>query len=144
LQRRRFIAGLGAAAIWPLIGHAQQLERVRRIGALYFFAQNDASSQSFVTAFTQALERLGWRDGENVRIDNRFAAGDLALFKQYAAQLASLAPDAILASTGPAAFAVREQTRTIPIVFVGSLIRSRSAWCEVSHTRAATHRVRLL
>jgi putative tryptophan/tyrosine transport system substrate-binding protein len=118
LNRGGFITLLAGAAAWPPAGRAQQLQRVRRIGALYFFAQNDASSQSFVKAFTQALERLGWRDGENVRIDNRFAAGDLALFKQYAAQLVSLAPDAILASTGPAAFAVREQTRTIRIVFV--------------------------
>jgi putative tryptophan/tyrosine transport system substrate-binding protein len=62
--------------------------------------------------------RLGWRDNENIRIDSRFAASDLALFKQYAAELVSLAPDAILASTGPAAFAVRDQTHTIPIVFV--------------------------
>jgi putative ABC transport system substrate-binding protein len=111
------IAVLGGAAAWPFLGHAQQPER-RRIGALYFFAKNDASSQAFVTAFTQALGSLGWREGENIRIDARFAAGDAALFKQYAAELVGLAPDAILASTGPAAFAVREQTRTTPIVFV--------------------------
>ena len=111
------IAVLGGAAAWPLLGHAQQPER-RRIGALYFFAKNDASSQAFVTAFTQALGSLGWREGENIRIDARLAAGDAALFKQYAAELVGLAPDVILASTGPVAFAVREQTRTIPIVFV--------------------------
>ena len=118
MRRRRLITALGGAALWPLAGHAQQAERMRRVGALYFFAQNDANSQAFATAFTQALGRLGWVAGKNIRIDSRFAAGDLALFKQYAAQLVSLAPDAILASTGPAAFAVREQTRTIPVVFV--------------------------
>ena len=85
---------------------------------MYFFAQNDEGSQAFVTAFTQALERLGWREGENIRIDCRFAAGDPALFKQHAAELVGLAPDAILASTAPAALAMHEQTRTIPIVFV--------------------------
>jgi putative tryptophan/tyrosine transport system substrate-binding protein len=118
MRRRRFITVLAGTAAWPLAGNAQQSERVRRIGALYFFAQNDASSQAFAAAFTQALGRLGWRENENIRIDSRFAAGDLALFKQYAAQLVGLAPDAILASTGPAAFVVREQTHTIPIVFV--------------------------
>jgi putative tryptophan/tyrosine transport system substrate-binding protein len=117
MKRRGFIILLGGAALaWPLAGHAQQTERMRRIGALYFFAQNDTIDQSFVTAFTQALERLGWRDGHNIRIDNRFAAGNLALFKQYAAELVNLAPDAILAATPPAVAALREQTRTIPIV----------------------------
>ena len=119
MRRREFIILLGGAALaWPLTGHAQQPERMRRIGALYFFAQNDTISQVFVTAFTQALERLGWRDGDNIRIDNRFAAGNLALFRQYAAELVNLAPDAILAGTPPAVAALREQTRTIPIVFV--------------------------
>jgi putative ABC transport system substrate-binding protein len=118
VRRRAFISALAGAAGWPLFADAQQPERTRRIGALYPFAQDDANSQAFATAFTQALGRLGWVTDKNIRIDSRFAAGDLALFKQYAAELVSLAPDIILASTGPAAFAVREQTRTIPIVFV--------------------------
>ena len=71
-----------------------------------------------VAAFVQALGRLGWVDGKNIRIDYRFAAGDPALFKTSAAELAGLSPDVILASTPPAIAAVRQQTRTIPVVFV--------------------------
>jgi ABC-type uncharacterized transport system substrate-binding protein len=71
-----------------------------------------------VAAVLQALQRLGWVAGRNIRIDYRFAAGDPALFKSYAAELVALSPDAILASTAPAASAVREVTRTIPTVFV--------------------------
>jgi putative ABC transport system substrate-binding protein len=75
-------------------------------------------AQAFLTAFAQALGRYGWAEGKNVRIDYRFAAGDPALFKTYAAELVGLSPDAVLASTGPAAAALRAQTRAIPIVFV--------------------------
>jgi len=71
-----------------------------------------------VTAFAQALARLGWIEGKNIRIDYRFAAGDPALFKTYAAELVGLSPDAILATTPPAVAALREQMRTIPIVFL--------------------------
>jgi putative ABC transport system substrate-binding protein len=71
-----------------------------------------------VSAFADALGRLGWVEGKNIRIDYRFAAGDPALYTAYAAELVGLAPDAILASPGTVATALREQTRTIPIVFV--------------------------
>ena len=71
-----------------------------------------------MTAFAGALARLGWVGGKNIRIDYRFAAGDPALYKTYAAELVGLSPDAILASSTPAAAALREQTRTTPIVFV--------------------------
>ena len=74
-------------------------------------------TQAFVAAFTQALRQLGWVEGKNLRTDYRFAAGDPALFKAYAAELVALAPDAILASTPPALAALQRQTRTIPIVF---------------------------
>jgi putative ABC transport system substrate-binding protein len=69
-------------------------------------------------AFAHALEQFGWIEGKSIRIDHRFAAGDPALYKTYAAELVGLSPDAILASTLPAIMALRGQTRTIPIVFV--------------------------
>ena len=118
LKRRVFIAVLGGAAAWPLAGHAQRPERVRRVGALIGFPENDPFAQRMVSAFAQALERLGWVEGKNVRIDYRYAAGDPTLFKTYAAELVGLMPDAILASPGTVVAALREQTRTIPIVFV--------------------------
>jgi putative tryptophan/tyrosine transport system substrate-binding protein len=118
VKRRAFIAALGGAAAWPLAGRAQQPEWVRRLGVLMAFPENHPSSQAYVTAFAQALGRFGWADGKNIRIDYRFAAGDPALFKAFAAELVGLMPDAILASTAPALAALRQQTRKIPIVFV--------------------------
>jgi putative ABC transport system substrate-binding protein len=118
LGRRAFIIALGGAAAWPLAGYAQQPERMRRLGALIAFPENDPFTRAIMTAFADALGRFGWAEGKNIRIDNRFAAGDPTLFKTYAAELVGLAPDAILASTAPAVRALREQTRTIPIVFV--------------------------
>jgi putative tryptophan/tyrosine transport system substrate-binding protein len=116
LGRREFIAVVGGAAAWSLAGHAQQPERIRRIGVLTPWPENKARSS--MTAFAQALERFGWVEGKNIRIDWRFAAGDPALFTSYAAELVSLSPDAILAGSTPAVEALQQQTPTIPIVFV--------------------------
>jgi putative tryptophan/tyrosine transport system substrate-binding protein len=91
---------------------------MRRVGVLIAVPESHPFAQAFVAAFTQALGRLGWVEGKNIRLDYRFAAGDPALFKAYAAELVGLAPDAILASTAPALAALQQQTRTIPIVFV--------------------------
>jgi putative ABC transport system substrate-binding protein len=118
VKRRDFIAAVAGAAVWPLAGHAQQPERVRHVGALMPQPQNDPNSQATVRTFAQALGRFGWVEGTNIRIDYRFAAGDPTLYKTYAAELVGLAPDIIIASTTPAVAALREQTRTIPIVFV--------------------------
>jgi putative tryptophan/tyrosine transport system substrate-binding protein len=117
LNRRGFIAVLGGAAAWPLAGRTEQAERLLRVGVLIHWPEKDPFAQASVTAFAQALGRLGWVEGENIRIDYRFAAGDPTLYKTYAAELVGLAPAAILASTPLAVAALREH-RTIPIVFV--------------------------
>jgi putative ABC transport system substrate-binding protein len=118
MRRRRFVTVLGGAAAWPLLGHAQPSEGIRRVGVLIGFPENAPLSRAIVTAFAQALGGFGWIEGKNIRIDYRFAAGDPALYKAYAAELVGLAPDVILASPGPAVAALRQQARTIPIVFV--------------------------
>ena len=118
MRRRGFIAVIAGAAAWPLAAHAQAQERVRRLGVLIGFPENDPFAHGIVSAFAQALGRFGWVEGKNIRIDYRFAAGDPTLYKAYAVELVGLMPDAILASPGTAAAALREQTRTIPIVFV--------------------------
>ena len=123
MRRRGFIAAVAAAVLWPHVWYAQQHERVRRVGVLNAFPENDPVNRASVTAFAGALEHLGWVEGENIRIDYRFAAGDPTLFKTYAAELVGLSPDAILASNTPALAALREQTHTIPIVF--ALVPSR-------------------
>ncbi len=118
MRRRSFITILGGAAAWPLAGYAQQPERVRRVGVLMDRPENDPIARASVAALGKALADLGWVEGKNIRIDYRFAASDPTLFKTYAAELVGLSPDAILASSTPGLAAVREQTRTIPIVFV--------------------------
>jgi putative ABC transport system substrate-binding protein len=119
MKRRAFIITvLGGAVAAPLAARAQQPERLRRLGVLMLFREHDSNTQPFVTAFAQALERFGWVEGKNIQIDYRFAAGDRTLYKTYAVELIGLAPDAILANGSPAVRTLRQQTRTIPIVFV--------------------------
>jgi len=100
MRRRAFIALLGgAAAAWPLAAHAQQGERVRRIGMLLGIAENDLEAQSRIAAFRKGLRDLGWVEGRNVHIDYRFAAGDANRIKAYVAELLTLAPDVFLANS---------------------------------------------
>jgi putative tryptophan/tyrosine transport system substrate-binding protein len=96
LGRRAFISMLAGAVAWPLAGHAQQPERVRRVGVLMAFGENDPVAQASVNAFAQALGRLGWVEGKHIRIDYRFAASDPTLVNTYAAEPVGLVPDAIL------------------------------------------------
>src|SRR5437764_4873065 len=117
MRRREFITLLGGAAAWPLAASAQQGDRVRRIGVLMYLPAVDAEGQARLAALTQALERLGWSDGRNLRIDHRWANADD--IRRHAAELAALAPDVLLAGTGTATVApLLEATRTVPIVFV--------------------------
>ena len=121
MRRREFIAGLGSAAAWPLTVRAQQGERVRRIGVLITGDENvlnDPVVKSSLSALTQALARLGWTDGRNVRIDPRGASPDTNQIRAFAQELVGLQPDIIMASSTPAAVALQRETRTIPIVFV--------------------------
>lgn len=104
--------------MWPLVAHTQQPERTRRVGVLILFSQSDPLGQASVTAFARALGHFGWVEGKNIRIDYRFAAGDPTLYKTYAAELVGLSPDVLLAGASLAIAALRQQTRTIPIVFV--------------------------
>src|SRR5271168_235177 len=119
MRRRDFIMLLGSAAVWPLTGHAQQPERIPRVGVLISPPEGSPMAQASVTAFVEAMRRFGWVEGKNIRIDYRFAAGDPTLFKTYATELVDLSPDAILTGGSPAVAALQHQTHTIPIVFTG-------------------------
>jgi hypothetical protein len=99
MRRREFVQLVaGTATVWTLAGHAQQPERVRRVGVLLGFPEDDPFTRRIVPAFAQALRRFGWVEGKNIVIDYRFAVGDPTLYKTYAAELVGLGPDAILAS----------------------------------------------
>jgi putative ABC transport system substrate-binding protein len=119
-MRRREIITLigGAAAVWPLAARAQQRERMRRIGVLVNLAADDPQHQARNAAFLQGLQQLGWTVGRNVQIDYRWAAGKAEDTRRYAAELAALAPDVILATGTAAVGPLLQATQTVPIVFV--------------------------
>src|SRR6516164_3964101 len=98
IRRREFIAGLGGAAAWPLAAGAQQGNRVRRIGVLMAGDENGPLPKTFVSAFAQALADLRWTDGRNVRMDLRWAGGDINRMRALAQELVGLQPDIILPS----------------------------------------------
>jgi len=117
LGRRQFIGLLGGAAAWPLAAHAQQSERMRRIGVLMNRAADDPQGQARLSAFQQALQQLGWIDGRNARIDIRWHENDADRVRTYVQELIALAPDIILADGTPSVTALQHVTRTLPIVF---------------------------
>jgi putative ABC transport system substrate-binding protein len=118
MRRRDFITLLGgAAAAWPLGAHAQQGDRVRHIGVLMAWDEDDPVAKIMVSAFTQALADLGWTDGRNLRMDLRWHDDDTNRTRALAQDLVGLKPDIILANGAAAALALQRETRTIPIVF---------------------------
>jgi len=119
MRRREFTKLLGGAALgWSVGTHAQQTERVRRIGVLTASAEGDQDGQSALAAFRKELRKLGWIEGRNIEIDVRWAAGDVEMMKRFARELVAPQPDLILTSSTPAAAAMLQQTHTIPVVFV--------------------------
>jgi len=117
IGRRKFLATLGGAAAWPLAAHAQQGERVRRIGALMSVAADDPEAPARVGAFSQGLAEFGWTIGRNVRIDYRWYAGDADTARKYAVELVALAPDVVLASGVQGVMAIQQVNRPVPVVF---------------------------
>jgi putative ABC transport system substrate-binding protein len=119
MRRREFITVLGGAAAWPLGASAQQGDRVRRIGVLMAFHENDPVGKLLYSAFTQTLAGLGWTVGRNVRMDLLWGGGDINRIGTLAQELVGLKPDIILTTSTPATLALQRETRTNPIVFAG-------------------------
>jgi putative ABC transport system substrate-binding protein len=118
VRRREFIGLIGGAATWPIAARAQQVEPMRRIGVLIEFDQTDPEAKGYPSGLTRGLAQLGWTDGRNVRIDIRWAAGNVERMKMLAKELVDLQPDVIVASSTQVTAAVQRETQTIPIVFV--------------------------
>src|SRR6202171_4872222 len=103
MQRREFIAALGsAAAAWPAVARAQQPDRMRRIGVLMGYGENDPEAKALLSGFTQGFAELGWTDGRNVRMDIRWAADNVDRMRMFAKELVGLRPEMILANGTPA------------------------------------------
>jgi len=119
MRRREFIVLVsGAAAAWPVLARGQQDVRVRRVGFLLGRAESDLEAQSLIRDLVQRLQELGWTNGSNVQFDFRFGEADATRISMLATELVELRPDVVLASGSPAAIALRQQTLSIPIVFV--------------------------
>ena len=107
IGRRELLAALGgAAAAWPLAAHAQQAERVRRIGLLMGTA-DDREGQARVTALKLGLQELGWTEGRNIQIETRFGGADAGRIRAHAAELVALTPDIIVGNATPVTWALR-------------------------------------
>jgi putative ABC transport system substrate-binding protein len=119
MKRREFITLLGGAAgAWPLGVSAQQSERLRQVGVLMNGSEGDPTYRAYVAVFVQTLQRLGWREGQNLRTDLRWPAGDPERIGAYAAELAGMTPDVILCSSSANLTALLRTTRSINVVFV--------------------------
>jgi len=101
-----------------LTAHAQQSGGMRRIGVLMSYPETDPDAQAFFAAFREGLQKLGWMEGRNVRFDTRWtSAGNVEEMQRFAKELVALQPDLMLGHTTTATVALRQQTRTIPVIF---------------------------
>ena len=117
MKRRKFITLLGgAAAAWPLAARAQRNEQARRIGVMMSIA-DDHEGQRRLGALREGLEKLGWSEGKNIRIEVHWSVSDIERARTVARELIGRAPDLILTSGTPAAAALHQATTTIPVVF---------------------------
>jgi putative tryptophan/tyrosine transport system substrate-binding protein len=118
MRRRTFIAALGGVAAWPVLARAQQPEDARRVGVLIPGNPDDPISRANIAALLQGLEKLGWTDGRKIRLNYRWAGGDPGRVPTLAKELVALKPELIIAVTTTACIALKQETTTIPVVFV--------------------------
>jgi putative tryptophan/tyrosine transport system substrate-binding protein len=118
IGRREFITLLGGAAAWPLAAGGQESRRVRVVGILHYGRADDPVTMAEIAAFKEALRRLEWSEGRNIRFEERLNAPDSAASRKLAKELVALKADVIVTAATPATAAVFAETRTIPIVFV--------------------------
>jgi putative ABC transport system substrate-binding protein len=119
MRRRSFIALLGSTIVMgSLTAHARQSGRMRRIGVLMSYPETDPDAQAFLAAFREGLQKLGWMEHSNIRIDVRWTTpADAEAMQRAATELVALQPDLLLGHTTTASVALQKQTRTIPIIF---------------------------
>jgi putative tryptophan/tyrosine transport system substrate-binding protein len=118
IGRREFIAGVGGAVAWPMVGRAQQAERLRHVGVLMNAVKDDPGGPAEVMAFRQGLTELGWIEGRNIDIQFRWPGGDIERARTFAKELVGLRPDVLIGRSTPTTAALKQETGTIPIIFV--------------------------
>jgi putative tryptophan/tyrosine transport system substrate-binding protein len=119
MRRRDFVAGIaGMTVAWPLAVRAQQGKRMQRVGLLSPYSETDGEARIQLAEFRDALHQLGWQEDGNVRVDARWAGGNGGRIRVLAKELIAFQPDVIVSRTTPVTAVLREETRTIPIVFV--------------------------
>jgi putative ABC transport system substrate-binding protein len=118
MKRRDFITLLGGAAAWPAAARAQQGERNRRVAVFTALAPDDPENQSRIAAFQQEMQRLGWTEGQNLRITYHSVGSDAEHVRKEAAELVTLAPDVILANGGTTMVPLHQLNRSVAVVFV--------------------------
>src|SRR5262245_45676750 len=118
MNRRIFISLLGGAAAWPLAARAQQGERMRQIGVLMGYAETDTAAQAQVVALRHELQKLGWEEGRNIRIDVRFPGSDARRVRTMLMELMNLTPDVLVSNTNLVTAAVQAEVRTVPVIFL--------------------------
>jgi putative ABC transport system substrate-binding protein len=118
MRRREFIGLVGGAAAWPLAARAQQPERVRRIVVFPLGAESDPEAQAYVSALRQGLEKLGWINGQNIRVDHRWITGDVGRMRADVAEAVALAPDVIVSGGTQVTGELQKNSRAIPTIFV--------------------------
>jgi putative ABC transport system substrate-binding protein len=119
MRRREFIAGLAGATIWPLPARAQQSRSIRKIGVLVNYFSGEPEGQARIEAFSGALRKLGWIEGENLHIEIRYAGDEADRYHRYARELVEMVPDVILAGASPSVAALQGITHSVPVVFSG-------------------------
>ncbi|MGB8620505.1 MAG: ABC transporter substrate-binding protein [Pseudolabrys sp.] len=128
MRRRDFIKVVaGSATAWPFMARAQ--ERIRLVGLLNILAEDDPESRLRIAAFKQSLKELGWTDG-SIRIEARWAGGDVERLRKHSKELVALGPDVILTSGSVTVRPLQQATRTIPIVFVQAVDPVGSGYVE--------------
>ena len=119
IGRREFITLLGgAAAAWPVVARAQQAARLPLVAILRSEVAGDSEGLRNTAALVQGLQALGWTEGRNIRIEQRWAGGSVGAMKALARELVALGPDVIVVISTPVTAAVMQETNTIPIIFL--------------------------
>jgi ABC-type uncharacterized transport system substrate-binding protein len=118
MNRRAVISLIGGATTWPFVARAQQGERIRSVGVLIGYAETDPAAQAQVAALRQELQKLGWDEGRNIRIEVRFPPADAGRVRAILMELMSLTPDVLVSNTNLVTGVVQAEVRTIPVVFI--------------------------